>query len=246
MQVQVDGTGEAVNRAPFAVYHPSQLIPQMQQPQQPEMPVKPRPKAVGRREIARRAEACVQKPVTAVTPQATAMPIRSPPVLNATIPSFFTRTTSPEKPAPPGPAANSANDHPQASFDKSGSATAAASVSNDSHDPEPEPEPEPSAPASVHDDADDESELSELDEEEVQEIEQEIRAPSRSMSIAAAKPLFPNLAASRKSVDKQTGESSKGEATNDTIHVCVPGTEGRASASVAGDGEKMEVDGSVK
>tara|TARA_R110002003_G_scaffold39_5_gene2432 strand:- start:37 stop:3855 length:3819 start_codon:yes stop_codon:yes gene_type:complete len=246
MQVQVDGTGEAVNRAPFAVYHPSQLIPQMQQPQQPEMPVKPRPKAVGRREIARRAEACVQRPVTAVTPQATAMPIRSPPVLNATIPSFFTRTTSPEKSAPPGPAANSANDHPQASFDKSGSATAAASVSNDCHDPEPEPEPEPSAPASVHDDADDESELSELDEEEVQEIEQEIRAPSRSMSIAAAKPLFPNLAASRKSVDKQTGESSKGEATNDTIHVRVPGTEGRASASVAGDGEKMEVDGSVK
>ncbi|KAH7088445.1 hypothetical protein FB567DRAFT_524401 [Paraphoma chrysanthemicola] len=240
MQVQVDGVGEAPNTLPFAVYHPGQLVPPMHQPPQPEMPAKPRPKAVGRREISRRAEACVQKPVVATTPQATAMPIRSPPVLNATIPSFFTRTTSPEKTAQPPQAANT-NDQLQPSFDKSGTATAAASVSNDSHDPEPDAEPEPSAPASVHDDADDESELSELDEEEVQEIEQEIRAPSRSMSIAAAKPLFPNLA-SRKSMDKQIAESSKADIVEDTIHVRTPGADGIKRMSVAAGEQKMDVD----
>jgi hypothetical protein len=172
------------------------------------------------------------------------MPIRSPPVLNATIPSFFTRTTSPEKTAPPQQAANT-NDQLQPSFDKSGTATAAASVSNDSHDPEPDAEPEPSAPASVHDDADDESELSELDEEEVQEIEQEIRAPSRSMSIAAAKPLFPNLA-SRKSMDKQMAESSKTDVVEDTIHVRTPGAEGIKRMSVGAGEQKMEVDKQAK
>ncbi|KAF2033682.1 hypothetical protein EK21DRAFT_58370 [Setomelanomma holmii] len=241
MQVQVDGPKDVTNIAPFAVYHPSQLLPQMQQPPQPEMPVKPRPKAVGRREIARRAEACVQKPVTSTTPQATAMPIRSPPVLDATIPLFFNRTTSPEKPGPVGPAACNTTEQLNAILDKSGSATAAASVSNDDHDAEPEP----SAPASVHDDADDESELSELDEEEVQEIEQQIGAPSRSMSIAANKALFPNLAASRENAERQYVESGKEEAV-DTINVRVPRPEGRSSVGVVQEEKKTEVHGQAK
>jgi hypothetical protein len=235
MQVQVDGAGEPSNRTPFAVYHPSQLLPQPHQPPQVEAPVKPRAKAVGRREIGRRAEACIQKPVTVTVSQSTAMPIRSPPILNATISTFATRTSSPEKTAQPG---NNPSENLHPPFDKSGSATAAASVNNDDPEPELELEPEPSAPTSVHDDADDESELSELDEEEVQEIEQEVR---RSASLAAAKPLFPNLMASRKSMEKQTGESSKEEGSaeaNDTIHVRVPGTGGAR--------EKMDVDSEVK
>lgn len=116
---------------------------------------------------------------------------------------------------------------PQASFDKSGSAAAAASVSND------EPEPEPSAPASVHDDADDESELSELDEEEVQEIGQEVEE-RRSASIATIKPLFPNLLANRASAENETrvcvdkelgGEESDDETSNMSVSATKLGNE---------------------
>jgi hypothetical protein len=240
--VQVDGPGDLANRTPFAVYHPNQLFPQQQPAPLPEPPAKPRPKAVGRREIGRRAEACFQKPVVTAAPQSTAMPIRSPPVLNATIHAVSTRTSSPEKQAQP---ANSSNEQSQQPFDKSGSGTAAASVNND------EPEPEPSAPASVHDDADDESELSELDEEEVQEIEQEVIAPRRSLSIAP-KPMFPNLMASRKSIDKQTGDATKAAATpsklnqaegsNDTIHVRVPGAQTKTERG----SDELEIDGGGK
>jgi hypothetical protein len=202
MQVQVDGPGDPANRTPFAVYHPSQLVSQQPQAPQPEPVVKSRAKAVGRREVGRRAEACVQRPVTAAAHQPTAMPIRSPPPSHATIPAISTRTSSPEKSAQ---SANNTAENPDHSFDKSASGTAPTSVDND------DPEPEPSAPASVHDDADDESELSELDEEEVQEIEQEVIAPRRSASIAAPKPLFPNL--SRKSMDKQTAKDDGSEAS---------------------------------
>ncbi|KAH4165030.1 histone transcription regulator 3 [Parastagonospora nodorum] len=226
MQVQVDGAGDRTNQTPFAIYHPSQLLgPQMQAPQ-PEPVVKPRAKAVGRREIGRRAEACVQKPVTsAAASQSTAMPIRSPPALNATIPTFSPRNLSPDKSAQPTTAPVEQLDP---SFDQSGSATAAASVNNDDQ------EPEVSAPPSAHyDDADDESELSELDEEEVQEIEQEIIAPRRSVSIAA-KPMFPNLFAERKSTEKQ----GEGNDVSDTIHVQRPGAKGKE----AGNGDKMDVE----
>lgn len=227
MQIQVDGPSDAANATPFTMYNSNQPQQQHQllQQAQPEPVPKPRAKAVGRREIARRAEACVQKPAGAPAPQTTAMPIRSPPTLNATIPSFPSRTTSPEKTAQPEADHQPANDNLQVPFDHSGTATATASVNNDDHeqeqeqepDPEPEPEPEPSAPASVHDDADDESELSELDEEEVQEIEQEVIAPRRSASIAAIKPLFPNLAAHRASAAPPVDKNEE-----DTIHVRVP------------------------
>ncbi|KAH8732505.1 hypothetical protein GQ44DRAFT_697743, partial [Phaeosphaeriaceae sp. PMI808] len=226
MQVQVDGVGEPVNSTPFSLYHSAQLHPQLQQPPQPELAAKPRTKTVGRREIARRAEACIQRPVTTSAPQTTAMPIRSPPPLTAAIPTFSTRTSSPEKSTQQGPDTTNSNEYLHASFDNSGSATAAASVSND--EVEPEPEPEPSAPTSVHDDADDESELSELDEEEVQEIEQQVIAPRRSTSIATPKSMFPNLTATRRNVDKQAVESSAdgdkdGEQDDsDIIHVRVP------------------------
>ncbi|KAF1841987.1 uncharacterized protein K460DRAFT_319604 [Cucurbitaria berberidis CBS 394.84] len=248
MQVQVDGGAEASTATPFNVYHPSQpqfqnQPPQPQLPPQPE-PVKPRTKTVGRREIGRRAEACVQKPVGTAAPHTTAMPIRSPPVLNATLPSLTSRTSSPEKSSNLAPGPNGLTEQLQTAVDKSETVTAAASVSN-SND-----ERERSAPGSVHDDADDESELSELDEEEVQEIEQEVEGARRSASIAAIKPLFPNLImANRSSPEKKSevgardgasrskgefGREGDGDADADTIH-----------ALVSGSAQRVEPEGSV-
>ncbi|KAH7400650.1 hypothetical protein DE146DRAFT_693074 [Phaeosphaeria sp. MPI-PUGE-AT-0046c] len=245
MQVQVDGAADATNRTPFAMYHPNQILPQQYQAPQPEPPVKPRAKTVGRREIGRRAEACVQKPVT-TAPTPTAMPIRSPPPLNASIPVFPTRTSSPEKQAQPG---TLAGEKPLPSLDTSGTGTAAASVNND------EQELEPSAPASGidDDDADDESELSELDEDEVQEIEQEIQIPRRSTSIGGPKTLFPNLMPGRKSVENQTAKTGgndvgygKSSGSTDTLHINSPRQSAPKSEEANEAGDKMDIDGGAK
>jgi hypothetical protein len=156
------------------------------------------------------------------------MPIRSPAPGDTTIPSIVGQAASPETAAQPAPGPSTSAEHLQPTFDKSGTDTAAASINND--------EPERSAPASIHDDADDESELSELDEDEVEEIHQEVQNDNlrRSVSIAG-KPLFPNLAASRASpVEKRTetvsGEGNAGSKSapvddddEDTIHVNVRG-----------------------
>ena len=243
MQVQVDGAAEssASTSAPFGLYHPNQLQPQ-HPPPQPQLPPqveppRPRAKAVGRREVARRAEACVQKPAGAAAAQSTAIPIRSPPVLTATLASHNGSASSPEKSGQPTPPSIS-NDHLQPPFDKSGTATADASVSNAT--------PERSAPPSVHDDADDESELSELDEDEVQEIEQEVEndALRRSASLATIKPLFPNLVVANKQSPEKKTEPIRRDAPSaavndtggDTIHILVPGAAKRVV-----DAGKMEV-----
>ncbi|CAO2647933.1 Nn.00g088550.m01.CDS01 [Neocucurbitaria sp. VM-36] len=234
MQVQVDGVTEPSAATPFNMYHPNQLQfqhhpPQPQLPPQPEPP-KPRAKTVGRREVGRRAEACVQKPVGAATSHTTAMPIRSPPVLNATLASLTGRTSSPEKSAQLAPNSNVSSGTPQNAFDKSGTATAAASVSN-SND-----EPERSAPGSVHDDADDESELSELDEEEVQEIEQEVEGAR----LAAMKSLFPNLATANRSSPEKKSEAAARDGDGDTIHILTPGPTKKVEnqGTIGVDGEK--------
>ncbi|KAF2133393.1 hypothetical protein P153DRAFT_332115 [Dothidotthia symphoricarpi CBS 119687] len=207
MSVQLDGSVDTTAPTPFAVYHPSQLQPQQQVPPHLEPQVKSRTKAMGRKEIQRRAEACVQKPVA---PPTTNIAIRSPPASTAVLP---TRNTSPEKPS---------TEHLHVSFDKSGTATAAASVSND--------EPEHSAPSSIHDDADDESELSELDDEEVHEIGQEVER--RSASIVAIKPLFPNLVASRNGAGTEKRQDGAGSSWA-----------GRDGGGDWGDGGRMDVDG---
>jgi tetratricopeptide (TPR) repeat protein len=139
MQVQVDGTAEA-HSIPFTMYHPNQLHPPQppslpQAPSQPEQPAKPRAKAVGKREIQRRAEACVQKLAVATTPQSTTIPIRSPPVATATIPSLFSRTTPTDKPEQsstltPGPNLSTSLLQTSISFD-SAPGTATASINND-------------------------------------------------------------------------------------------------------------------
>lgn len=206
VSVQMDGSVDASSTTPFAVYHTNQLQSQ-QAPSQPEPQVKSRPKAMGRKEIQRRAEACVQKPVAAPL---TNIPIRSPPASSATL---TTRATSPGKPSA---------EHLQVSFDKSGSATVAASISND--------EPERSAPASIHDDADDESELSELDDEEVHEIGQEVER--RSASIVAIKPLFPNLMVGRNTAGVEKHQDGVGGVWG-----------AKDDVGEWGDGERMDVDG---
>jgi tetratricopeptide (TPR) repeat protein len=239
MQVQVDGVAEASSGTPFSMYHPNQLqsqhLPSMpQMPSQPEQPTKPRAKAVGRREIARRAEACVQKNASTAT-QPTSMPIRSPLPSEATLPSIVGRAASPENVAQPAPGPSTSTDYLQPSFDKSSTATAAASINND--------EPERSAPASIHDDADDESELSELDEDEVEEIHQEVQNDNlrRSVSIAG-KPLFPNLAANRTSPVERRNETASGYGAAgsdaDTIHVNVRGAAKKDEDVMDVDSEK--------
>lgn len=227
MTVQVDGTADGHN-TPFAMYHPSQLLQQQppslpQAPTVPEQVPKPRSKAVGKREIQRRAEACVQKTAVASTPQrSTSMPIRSPPVANATIPSLFHResTDRPDQPASLtlGAGLGTSLLATSASFDST-PGTATASVNNDNahdtdhehdndadqdkddHEGEAEGEGDTEhAAANDNDDDADESELSELDESEVQEIAQEVREHERrSASFATVKPMFPGLFAGRAS-----------------------------------------------
>lgn len=239
MPVQVDGAHDPNNASQFAIYHPNQLQTQPLQPPQAEVPTKPRAKAIGRREIGRRADACVQKPVPiASTPTqntSTAMPIRSPPILNAPPPSFPTRTSSPDKSAQPEPTADESF---QRSFDHSAPVTAAPSVHDNDQDNEQdegenehEHDHDPSAPTSVHDDADDESELSELDEEAVEEMEHEVRR-SVSMVTVAAKHIFSKV--------PTAGEGNKVKG-GDTIRVRVPtgvraSGSGNGSASASGGG----------
>jgi hypothetical protein len=199
-QGQIDGAIPTdSHNAPFNLFHPNQLQPQPQ-PQLVSEPVpKPRAKTVGRREIQRRAEACAHKPAGAAPPPTTSvMPIRSPPTApHATLPSTTTISAhlapSPENPTPPEPAPTpttgpSALEPPN--VPRSGTVTAAASVTAEDR----------SAPASVHDDADDESELSELDEDEVQEMGHQIHASTFS---AAKSSLFPKL----KSMDREVKDT---------------------------------------
>ncbi|KAF9697010.1 hypothetical protein EKO04_004585 [Ascochyta lentis] len=230
MQLQVDGTSEGHN-TPFTMYHPNQLHPQQppslpQAPSQPEQPAKSRAKAVGKREVQRRAEACVQKPATVSTPQpATSMPIRSPPVTSATIPSLFSRQST-DKPdqqtnlAPnaglstslqastsfgsaPGTGNTSVNNDHAHDTDQDHDHDQDNDQDNDEHEGDGEGDTEHNAPHDNDDDADDESELSELDESEVQEIGQEVQEHERrSASFATVKPMFPGLFAGRASAER--------------------------------------------
>jgi len=202
---QIDGSNESHN-APFNLFHPSQLLP--------DPVVKTRAKTVGRREVQRRAEACAQKPAGAAPPPTTAIPIRSPVAT-----THATLLQGPQPPADKAPATNEPSsfsstsvpppDNLQVPANGSGTVTAPGSVSNVDN----------SAPPSVHDDADDESELSELDESEVQEIGQEVEAQRRLSE--AARPRFPNLMASRESTGRAVEQGSDAGADDET------GEEGR-------------------
>ncbi|KAF2445027.1 hypothetical protein P171DRAFT_387720 [Karstenula rhodostoma CBS 690.94] len=241
-QGQIDGAIPSdSHNAPFNLFHPSQLQPQPQ-PQPVAEPVpKPRAKTVGRREIQRRAEACAQKPAGAAAPPTTSvMPIRSPPtVAYSTLPSATTVTAhtapSPDKSVPPEPAPTpitgpSALEPPNVST--SGIITAAASVTAD----------ERSAPASVHDDADDESELSELDEDEVQEMGHQIHGVG-IRAISTSRPsLFPNLKRSMDRDVKDTDTEGDGEEEEEEVEEEEDEEEEREGEDEDGDTEMRDGD----
>jgi hypothetical protein len=192
---QVDGPSDHNPNAPFNIYHPSQLLQNQQQPpQQPTEPTpKPRAKTVGRREIQRKAEACVAK-IAGATQQAI-IPIRDEPGGPLDLSGMpGPQPSIPIRGSPVRPTYDIAMERGQIPINEhlqhvanggvgggsaSGTVTAAASVTNN----------EDSRPGSVHDhdddDADDESELSELDESEVQEIAHEINNSRGRASIAA-------------------------------------------------------------
>ena len=178
---QLDGTAAFdMHNAPPSIFNPGQVNPQPAPPVPPTEPTAPKPRAkiVGRREIQRRAEVCAQKPAGAPAPVSTptSMPIRSPPVATHAIPAPSTsiskgteqQAPSPVNLTPPSVVETSTTATSESlAVPASGTPTAAASVTAD----------ERSAPPSVHDDADDESELSELDEEEVQDLERTVAPP---------------------------------------------------------------------
>ncbi|ORY10417.1 hypothetical protein BCR34DRAFT_515174 [Clohesyomyces aquaticus] len=201
MHVQVDGAadGHPNLNMPFAMFHPDQ-----HRHQHPEPTARSRPKVVGRREIQRKAEAAVARPIVPV-PIPSAIPIRSPSMGGQPQVILPTRT-SPEKPTADAALAQAADDQLaneqlaneqmqlQLQIPNSGTVTATGSVLN----------AESSVPASVHDSADDESELSELDESEVQEIHDasDVHDPA---AIVTSRPMFPNLMANR---EKTQGKGS--------------------------------------
>lgn len=178
--VQVDGSADGPSNPnlPFSVFQPNQG--QGQQGPSTDTTARPRTKAVGRREIQRKAEAASAKPTTTapLTSHAT-MPIRSPSA--STHPHVLVPVhTSPEMAEPSDPSPTKVS---ELQVPISGTATAAASVANAE-----------SAPASVHDDADDESELSELDESEVREIEENADLhDALADDIGSSRPMFPYL-----------------------------------------------------
>ncbi|KAF2198231.1 hypothetical protein GQ43DRAFT_434454 [Delitschia confertaspora ATCC 74209] len=170
--MQLDGPADALQRAhsPFGVFHSDQ-----QRNVHPEPISRPRAKGVGRREIARRAEACVAKPVLPMPPSTPSMPIRSPTKTHVQV--MIPRLTGFD--ATPSDANRLS--HLQVTS-HSGTMTGPSSATN----------VESSAPASIQDSADDESELSELDDQEVSEI---LGEPAEETVVM--KPLFPNLSTNK-------------------------------------------------
>ncbi|KAF2473329.1 transcriptional corepressor of histone-like protein genes [Lindgomyces ingoldianus] len=198
IHVQVDGAGDAHSNPnmPLNIFQPDQ-----HRPPQPETAARSRAKAVGRREIQRKAEAAVAKPVVPISIPA-AIPIRSPSLGGPPQLIIPTRISS-EKPAAES-TPTQANE--QLQVPNSGTVTAAGSVVN----------AESSVPASVHDSADDESELSELDESEVQEIHD--ASDVHDPETVTVKSMFPNLMANKEkakengsnNVESRTGSSEQG------------------------------------
>ncbi|KAF2661255.1 hypothetical protein K491DRAFT_619966 [Lophiostoma macrostomum CBS 122681] len=182
-QVQVDGSSESAPNPnlPFSIYHPNQL--QGPIPTLADNTSRPRAKAIGRREIQRRAEAASVKPVAPLSAP-TNMPIRSPTLSRP--PVLLPARESPEKIPLREVSPSKSNEQPRPrSNEPQAFASHITSVEN-------------SAPASVQDDADDESELSELDESVVREIRQgaDVKDPPPT-GVTPIRPMFPNLMANQ-------------------------------------------------
>jgi hypothetical protein len=173
-------------------------------PPQPAEPApKPRAKGVGRRELQRKAEACVTRP----TPPANSIPIRSTPGPTQNQSAQVVAPTT--RPSPPGGVALAGP-----SSTRQLSAGGAAG--------------EASAPASVHEDADDESgsELSELDEE-----------PEEPTPPGPIRSMFPGLMAKTAAEEGTVGGEESAEASAAPTPTPLPPTL---------PGEKEDDDGNVK
>ncbi|KAF2191030.1 transcriptional corepressor of histone-like protein genes [Zopfia rhizophila CBS 207.26] len=194
MHLHVDGAADGPSNPnmPFSAFHPDQ-----QRGPQQDSTARPRAKGVGRREIQRKAEAAAVKPaipVSAPAAASAAIPIRSPP--SGVHPQVVMLARhSPEK-APADSTPSQTNI--QLQVPNSGTATATGSVAN----------AESSVPASMHDSADDESELSELDEQEVEQIQEasDVHDPHNEETVIV-KPMFPNLMANKDKA-KETDSSA--------------------------------------
>ncbi|QDS75781.1 hypothetical protein FKW77_008870 [Venturia effusa] len=158
----------------------------------PEHVPKARAKGVGRRELQRKAEACVSRPVMVLGSQVggTSMPIRG---TTQVVPALG-QIVSVEIPA----VRKSFEDGNDAGSMGQGGGMAARLVEDGDAEDEGEGDgaARDSAPASVHSDADDESELSELDDDDVEDP----NAPE------PARALFPNL---QKSVERDAGNADR-------------------------------------
>lgn len=193
--MHLDGSADAQygSQLPHNFFHPDQ-----QRLPPADATSRSRVKGVGRRELQRKAEAAVMKPATPTS----AIPIRSPPI--GTHPQVFV----PRRPSTEQPPSASEHREPSASGPEGqlqipGHFGGAAPSSTGNV--------ESSAPASMHDSADDESELSELDEQEVEEIQDSQEVDDEKQEGFVVKPLFPNLMANKKEMDK--GDESVGAST---------------------------------
>lgn len=244
---QIDGAVPFDSHSvPLSIFNHSQVNPQpapVSLPTEPAPP-KPRAKIVGRREIQRRAEICAQKPAGAPAPvsTSTSMPIRSPPAAtHATLASASVSTAaaqqapSPVNLTPPGTVATSTvavAASEALTVPVSGTPTAAASVTAD----------ERSAPASVHDDADDESELSELDDEEVQDLERTVAAPGGfGFRSVAGMNLFSGLKRSFDGEGEHEGEEEEEDEDEDEEQEVEEEDDGQGGGGESHDADMKDV-----
>ncbi|OCK79281.1 hypothetical protein K432DRAFT_330482 [Lepidopterella palustris CBS 459.81] len=179
MNTQMDGPADAHQRD----HYPQMPFPtEHQRAPHTDPTSRPRNKGVGRRELQRKAEAAVTKPA------APAIPIRSPPSdihPQVMIPAqpLAERMPGDSMSAPPGTGTGPGPG--QLQVPAPSAAAAALAVGGASV--------ESSAPASMHDSADDESELSELED-----VQDEV----------IVRPMFPNLMANKTAESSVVGSSA--------------------------------------
>jgi len=175
-QASTSGSSAMATQLDGASYsHPTAM--EMQHTILPEHTSRPRAKGVGRREIQRKAEAAIVRATAPLLTSTNANRNSSPPVAaHLQIPS------NSKEQAPPDSAAGLSR-LAQLQVPHSGTTTAPGSVTN----------VESSAPASMHDSADDESGLSELDDQEMQEMAEASDIHYHHEG-TVVKSMFPNLA----------------------------------------------------
>ncbi|KAK7552117.1 hypothetical protein IWX49DRAFT_167783 [Phyllosticta citricarpa] len=172
--MNMDGTSDQQGQTPaFQVLNLQSSTQPQPSPAEPPITAaapKTRLKGVGRRELMRKADAAVTRPVAA--PSTTNIPIRAtptpksaPPAADATAGAAEDATKVKEEPEAEGEAEGEAEAEADGQDEQQEGAQETAEEGTQEETETGTGAAEPSAPASVHDSADDESELSELDED---------------------------------------------------------------------------------